>query len=393
MIGETRNPDEPSLLAAALDSVAGRLKGLLYGLHGAVQARLNLPWRAPRGGIAGAPVIPTVRYRNVPAAIQWLCRAFGMQVHRVVNDPSGVPCYAELTIGSGMLIVAPIEETPLGKLMVQPDEIGGVETQVCYLCVANARAHYARAMAAGAAIVLDLEDELNRGRAYSCRDPEGHVWNFGTYDPWEKQQRTHRIPGRGARYARHGLAAALLLALALVLMSEVVPQPGARAGTAVVGSETRQALVTDEPKLETNGQSAKEAAERETQAQHAALKAAERAAAEARVQLAEARGALEKAERETATARAQLDETRRAKQSAERTAAEAREHLAAAQRAADRARQEAALERGRRLAAAMRARRATRAYSAPAQPRTWCYNASAPPSASARGRLTGFCRT
>ena len=22
------------------------------------------------------------------------------------------------------------------------------------------------------------------GRGYSCLDPEGHLWNFGTYDPW-----------------------------------------------------------------------------------------------------------------------------------------------------------------------------------------------------------------
>ncbi|MCO5185240.1 MAG: glyoxalase, partial [Anaerolineae bacterium] len=22
------------------------------------------------------------------------------------------------------------------------------------------------------------------GRGYSCLDREGHVWNFGSYDPW-----------------------------------------------------------------------------------------------------------------------------------------------------------------------------------------------------------------
>jgi uncharacterized glyoxalase superfamily protein PhnB len=22
------------------------------------------------------------------------------------------------------------------------------------------------------------------GRDYTCKDPEGHVWTFGTYDPW-----------------------------------------------------------------------------------------------------------------------------------------------------------------------------------------------------------------
>jgi hypothetical protein len=32
-------------------------------------------------------------------------------------------------------------------------------------------------------MVLDIDDEGSDGRGYSCRDPEGHVWNFGTYDP------------------------------------------------------------------------------------------------------------------------------------------------------------------------------------------------------------------
>jgi 2-hydroxy-3-oxopropionate reductase len=27
-----------------------------------------------------------------------------------------------------------------------------------------------------------------RGRGYWCRDPEGHLWNFGTYDPWAERQ-------------------------------------------------------------------------------------------------------------------------------------------------------------------------------------------------------------
>src|SRR4030095_9359123 len=84
----------------------------------------GLPSTEPRG----APLIPTVRYRDVPAAIAWLCKAFGMQEHRVVADQNGVPCYAELTFGGGgMLMVAPIEDTAFGRLMVQPDEIGGVE--------------------------------------------------------------------------------------------------------------------------------------------------------------------------------------------------------------------------------------------------------------------------
>jgi hypothetical protein len=27
-------------------------------------------------------------------------------------------------------------------------------------------------------------DEDYGGRVFSCRDPEGHLWNIGSYDPW-----------------------------------------------------------------------------------------------------------------------------------------------------------------------------------------------------------------
>jgi uncharacterized glyoxalase superfamily protein PhnB len=33
--------------------------------------------------------------------------------------------------------------------------------------------------------VLDIKDEDYGGRGFSYRDLEGHLWNFGTYDPWE----------------------------------------------------------------------------------------------------------------------------------------------------------------------------------------------------------------
>ena len=53
-----------------------------------------------------------------------------------------------------------------------------------YIIVNDADAHYAKAKAAGAEILFDIADQDHGGRAYTCRDPEGHVWNFGTYDPW-----------------------------------------------------------------------------------------------------------------------------------------------------------------------------------------------------------------
>ena len=67
--------------------------------------------------------------------------------------------------------------------MKHRDEIGGSETQSAYVMVPDADAHYARAKATGAKILLDIKDEDYGGSGYTCRDLEGHIWGFGTYDP------------------------------------------------------------------------------------------------------------------------------------------------------------------------------------------------------------------
>ena len=97
-----------------------------------------------------ATVMPCFRYRNAPAAIEWLCATFGFETHLVVPNEDGTVAHAELTFGNGMIMVGSAVDSGFGKLMKQPDEIGGAETQVCYFRVADAHAHYARAKAAGA---------------------------------------------------------------------------------------------------------------------------------------------------------------------------------------------------------------------------------------------------
>ena len=69
-------------------------------------------------------------------------------------------------------------------MIKQPDEIGGAETQSAHLIVSDADALYAMAKAAGAEILLDIKDEDYGARGFTCRYLEGHIWNFGTYDPW-----------------------------------------------------------------------------------------------------------------------------------------------------------------------------------------------------------------
>ena len=40
------------------------------------------------------------------------------------------------------------------------------------------------AKAGGASIAMEIRDEDYGGRGFSCYDLEGHLWSFGSYDPW-----------------------------------------------------------------------------------------------------------------------------------------------------------------------------------------------------------------
>jgi uncharacterized glyoxalase superfamily protein PhnB len=128
--------------------------------------------------------IPCVRYRDAPAAIDWLCLAFGFEKQLVVPDNDGGIAHAQLSFGNGMVMLGSIVDSDYGRLMKQPDEIGKANTQGCYLVVEDADRVYRRAIEAGAEIVLDIKDEDYGGRGFTCRDLEGHVWSLGTYDPW-----------------------------------------------------------------------------------------------------------------------------------------------------------------------------------------------------------------
>ncbi|MDT4863946.1 hypothetical protein FQZ97_986810 [compost metagenome] len=134
--------------------------------------------------MAGSNVISCLRYRDASAAITWLCNTFGFVEHLVVPENDGSIAHAQLSLGTGMVMLGSVRDNDYGRLMRQPDETGGLGTQSIYLVVADVDAVHARAVAAGAVIVLPLKDEDYGGRGFTCRDPEGHLWNIGSYDPW-----------------------------------------------------------------------------------------------------------------------------------------------------------------------------------------------------------------
>lgn len=136
-------------------------------------------------GDGTATIIPTLRYLDAPAAIEWLCGAFDFSKHLVISGENESIVHAQLTFGKGMIMLGSIRDDAFGRLNGAPAEIGGV-TQSPYIIVTDIDAHCARAKAAGAEIVIEIRDEDYGGRDYSCRDPEGHLWNFGSYNPWAK---------------------------------------------------------------------------------------------------------------------------------------------------------------------------------------------------------------
>ena len=135
-----------------------------------------------------AAIIPTLRYRDAPAAIEWLCKAFGFEKNLIVRGENGTIAHAQLTFGNGMIMLGTLRNDEFDGLTEAPGHAGGT-TQSLYIVVTDIDEHYARAKAAGATIAIEIKDEDYGGRDYSCTDPEGHLWNFGSYDPWAQPSR------------------------------------------------------------------------------------------------------------------------------------------------------------------------------------------------------------
>jgi uncharacterized glyoxalase superfamily protein PhnB len=136
-----------------------------------------------------ATVIPVLRYRDAPAAIEWLCQAFGFERHLVVPNDDGTIAHAQLRFGNGMVMLGSIrnDDTEHDREISQPPKIDGrsaPSAYAAYVIVTDADAVYAKVKAAGAKIAMEIRDEEYGGRDFSCYDPEGHLWSFGTYDPW-----------------------------------------------------------------------------------------------------------------------------------------------------------------------------------------------------------------
>ena len=116
---------------------------------------------------------PTLTYADAPAAIDFLCRAFGFERQQVHEGPDGAIAHAELRFGDGLVMLG----------AARSDDLATDGTQLVYVAVDDLDAHHDRAAAAGAQIIRAPFDTDYGSRDYAAKDPEGNVWAFGTYRP------------------------------------------------------------------------------------------------------------------------------------------------------------------------------------------------------------------
>lgn len=129
-------------------------------------------------------VIPSLRYADAPAAIEWLCQVLGFTRHAVYANENGTIAHAELALNGGMIMLGSTKDDEHGRRFKSPLELGDVETRSSYIVVPDADAVHTRVVAARAPIIRAIEDMPYGSREFTLRDPEGHSWTVGTYDPW-----------------------------------------------------------------------------------------------------------------------------------------------------------------------------------------------------------------
>ncbi len=116
-------------------------------------------------------IVPYFSYVDAKAAMRFLAEAFGFDTVQAFDGPDGRLTHGEMRHGNGVIMLGSVDAAV-------PRQSPGV-----YVVVADVDAHHARAMAAGAVLVYPPEDTEFGTRRYRVRDPEGHEWSFGTYQP------------------------------------------------------------------------------------------------------------------------------------------------------------------------------------------------------------------
>lgn len=119
-----------------------------------------------------AEIIPYLFYEDVPAALDWLTRAFGFKEELRHKTPSGM--HAQMTFGGQRIMMG---QGARDWRMSSPRGLDGQASVGVFVYLDDVDAHFERARMTGAEIVHSPQD-VDYGRTYTARDLDGHPWFF-----------------------------------------------------------------------------------------------------------------------------------------------------------------------------------------------------------------------
>jgi len=122
-------------------------------------------------------VTASLTLKDGAAAIDFYQRAFGAREIMRVASPDGKIMHAEIQVGDSRIMLA--DEYP-GMGCVSPVSAGHA-TSSLYLYVPDVDAAFARAVGAGAKVVMPVTDMFWGDRFAAVDDPSGHRWGLATH--------------------------------------------------------------------------------------------------------------------------------------------------------------------------------------------------------------------
>lgn len=120
--------------------------------------------------VPAASLLAHITYQNIPEAVAWLTKTFGFVENFRYGSPDGVIQGVQMHLGDAWIMLNS-PRTDRGS----PEQLGGW-SQSLTVFVDDVDAHFARAKAAGARIVEDMNETMYGERQFGVIDLEGHHW-------------------------------------------------------------------------------------------------------------------------------------------------------------------------------------------------------------------------
>ena len=122
-------------------------------------------------------ISPYLAVDDAAEAIEYYKKAFGAEETERMEAPDGKIGHAELKIGDSHVMLS--DPFPQAST-TPPKELGGTSGSI-FMYVEDVDAVVQKAVAAGATVTMEVDDQFWGDRFGSVTDPFGHTWSIATH--------------------------------------------------------------------------------------------------------------------------------------------------------------------------------------------------------------------